>query len=412
MTEIQNREKFKEVGGGVSASQGFVAAGLSCGIKKDGKADLALIYSEREASAAGSFTTNRVQAAPVRLSRANLRGGRLRAVVINSGSANACTGKRGEEDALRMSMVTALELGVKPEMVAVCSTGRIGIPLPTDKIEEGIRGLAREIKAGGNGEAPEAILTTDTRAKVIALEFELDGVPVRIGGMAKGAGMIEPKMEVEGLKEATMLAFITTDAAVESGILRETLAEALGQSFNRLTVDGDTSTNDTVIVMANGASGAEVGSEGPSRKVFQAALDRVTRELARMIATDGEGATKFIEIVVKTAPTGEDARRAASAVANSNLFKSALWGATPNWGRLMAALGYSGAEFEEGKVRVCLDELEVVEGGLIKTIPEGELRKKLEEKELKITIELGGGGASEVYYTCDLTPEYVEINKD
>ncbi len=411
MTEIQNKEKFKEIEGGVSAPEGFVAAGLGCGIKKDGKSDLALIYSERVAFAAGSFTTNRVQAAPVKLSRSNLRGGCLRAVVVNSGSANACTGKRGEEDALQMALVTALELGIKPELVAVCSTGRIGIPLPIEKIEEGIRGLAGAIKAGGNSEAPEAILTTDTCSKVIALEFELDGVPVRIGGMAKGAGMIEPKMEVEPLKEATMLAFITTDAGVESGVLGEALTEALEQSFNRLTIDGDTSTNDTVIMMANGASGVEVGPTGPAREVFQAALDHVARELAKMIATDGEGATKFIEIEVRSAATSEDARRAASAVANSNLFKSALWGATPNWGRLMAALGYSGAEFDESKVRVCLDGLEVIGGGLIKDLPEEEVRKKLEKKELKITIELGGGEASEVYYTCDLTPEYVEINK-
>lgn len=405
-------EQFIAVEGGVSAPRGFVAAGVSCGIKSGGKEDLALFYSKREAAAAGAFTTNRVQAAPVKLSREHLTTGRCRAVIVNSGSANACTGERGEEDALTMARLAASGLGIEPESVAVCSTGRIGRRLPMEKIENGIRELTGLVRKGGNDRAPEAILTTDTRPKTLAVEFGLNGVPVRIGGTAKGAGMIYPKLRVAGLEHATMLAFIATDAGVESGLLRKTLSAAIEQSFNRVTVDGDTSTNDTVIVLANGASGMEVGPAGPARELFQAALNYLTRGLARMIAADGEGASKFVQIEVRSAATGAEAALAASAVANSSLFKSALWGETPNWGRIMAALGRSGAEFEESKVTVSLEGMEVVSGGLIASLPEDAVREKLKRKELRFVIELGAGRGSDVFYTCDLTPEYVEINKE
>ena len=384
---------------------GFKAAGVACGIKGREKNDLALIYSETDTAAAGAFTENRLPAAPVRLSRKVMAGGRCRAVIINSGSANACTGVEGYADAERMAGLTAEALKIDPGLVAVCSTGRIGDPLPMDKIEGGIAALAEIIRTGGNGAAPEAIMTTDTGPKQTAVEFEEEGITARIRGMAKGAGMIYPRMRVEGLSHATMLAFIITDVEAEAETLREALSRSLEQSFNRITVDGDTSTNDTVILMANGRSGVKAGVR------FREALDCLTRELARMIVADGEGATRFIEIEVRSAQSREDARVAAAAVANSNLLKCAFYGESPNWGRMLAALGYSGAEIEEGKVAVFLDEVEIIRDGLLREVPEDIITGKLKEKFWKFVIDLGLGEGNDFYYTCDLTPEYVEINK-
>lgn len=405
-------KNFSEIPGGVAAPKGFVAAGVHCGIKAEGKKDLALLYSERPASAAGAFTANRIQAAPVKLSRSRLQKGRCRAVIINSGSANACTGERGKKDALAMSRAVASALGVETELVAVCSTGRIGNFLPLDRIENGIGDLVKIIKRGGNGAAAEAILTTDSRPKELAVEFKLGDGLVRVGGMAKGAGMIYPRLRVNGLNEATMLAFITTDAEIKAELLNGMLADSLEQSFNRITVDGDTSTNDTVILLANGSSGKSIEAEDSHQPLFQGALNFITRKLAGMIVADGEGASKFVEIEVRGARTEEEARLAAAAVANSNLFKTSLYGETPNWGRIMAALGYSGVEVQEDKINVYLGDIPIIKDGLIAGFDPVLVQDLLRRASLHFKIDLGLGGAKELYYTCDLTPEYVEINKE
>ena len=391
---------------------GFRAAGIASGIKAAGKPDMALIYSDREATAVGAFTTNRVAAAPVRLSKKILADGSCRAVIVNSGSANACTGKRGAADAERMCTLTAAGLGLDPESVAVCSTGRIGKGLPMEKVEAGITSLAEIIADGGNGSAAEAIMTTDTYPKEVAVELEIEGRVCRLWGIAKGAGMIYPRMSVAGLPHATMLAFLATDLGVGVDLLRGALSRSVVQSFNRVTVDGDTSTNDTVILMANGESKAVIEPGSDSIGVFEDALNHVTGELARMIASDGEGATKLIRIEVRSAQTGDDARKAAAAVANSLLFKCALYGATPNWGRLLAALGYSGAAIEEKLIRVSLYGIEIVKDGLFSEVPDDSIAAKLKSRELNFVIELGLGKASDFYYTCDISPEYVAINKE
>ncbi len=391
--------------------KGFITAGTACGVKKSGDPDLVLLYSESEAAVAAAFTSNRVAAAPVRLSREVAGSGRCRAVIANSGCANAATGERGEADARRMAERTARSLGIDPALVAVASTGRIGTCLPIDRIEEGIETLAGLIREGGNSAAAAAIMTTDTRPKEIAREFEIGGRTARIWGIAKGAGMIYPRMRVAGEPHATMFCFLLTDLGADPGLLRSALAAALEESFNRITVDGDTSTNDTVILLANGASGvrAEPGTEG--EKTFREILARVSRELAWMIVADGEGAKKFVSIEVGGAKTGEDARRAAAAAANSLLFKCALYGECPNWGRLLAALGYSGAEIAEDRISVSLGDLEVVRGGLILDLAPGRAEDELRGKRINLRVDLGLGEERDVYYTCDISPEYVEINK-
>ncbi|MEA1927387.1 MAG: bifunctional ornithine acetyltransferase/N-acetylglutamate synthase, partial [Candidatus Auribacterota bacterium] len=282
---------------------GFRAAGVAAGIKQNGQPDMALIYSDVEATSVGAFTTNRVAAAPVRLSRKILANGRCRAVIVNSGSANAATGEGGRTDAVRMGELTAAGLGIDPDLVAVCSTGKIGKQLPMKEVEAGIVSLAEIINSGGNGSAREAIMTTDTYPKEAVVEFEMEGEICRIWGIAKGAGMIYPRMEVDGLPHATMLSFLATDLGVGADLLRSALSSSLSRSFNRITVDGDTSTNDTVILMANGSSGVKIDADTPAAEWFQEALDYLTRELALMIVADGEGATKLIKIEVRSAAT-------------------------------------------------------------------------------------------------------------
>ena len=390
---------------------GFRSAGFASGIKANGDNDMALIFSEVEATAAGAFTTNRVAAVPVWLDKKVLAGGRCRAVIVNSGCANACTGPQGEADAERMARLTAEGLSIDPGVVVVCSTGRIGKLLPMKKIETGIAGLSKIIKSGGNDSASKAIMTTDTHPKEVAVEFEVGGRICRVWGIAKGAGMIYPRMTVDGLPHATMLSFLTTDLGVSADLLRTSLSLSLAQSFNRITVDGDTSTNDSVIMMANGESQAAIESGSNGIEVFQDALNLVTGELARMIARDGEGATRLIKIEVQSASTREDARIAAASVANSLLFKCALYGETPNWGRLMAALGYSGALIEEKKITTSLNGIEIIRKGLLSEVDPAVIAEKLKSKFLTILIDLGLGDGSDFYYTCDISPEYVEINK-
>jgi len=391
---------------------GFKAAGIASGIKKTGQPDMAMIFSEADTTAAGAFTTNRVAAAPVWLGKKVMAGGSCRAIIVNSGCANACTGPQGEADAIRMADVTAQALGINPGLVAVCSTGRIGKFLPMEKIDEGIAGLAEIIRSGGNDSAAEAIMTTDTHPKQSAVEFEIDGRVCRIWGITKGAGMIYPRMLVNDIPHATMLAFLATDLGVDAELLRSALSRSLSRSFNRITVDGDTSTNDTVILMANGESKARLKPGTEEVQVFQEALDRVTGELARMIAADGEGATRLIRIEVRAASSREDARRAAAAVANSLLFKCALFGESPNWGRLLAALGYSGVEIDTEKITVSLGGIEIIRNGLLASADTWKVAEKLKSGSLEFLIDLGLGTGRDFYYTCDISPDYVEINKE
>lgn len=396
---MKKRVSFNWIDGGVTAPAGFLAAGVGCGIKKEGK-DLALLYSEAPASASALLTVNRVKAAPVAVTGKHLSDGTARAVIANSGGANACTGEDGYNDAVAMCLEVAGRLGLDPADVAVASTGKIGVRLPIDKVLAGVAWLAENLSDGGGGDAAEAILTTDTRKKECALSLDNVGKEVRIGAMAKGAGMICPHM-------ATMLAFITTDAAIEPGLLREALTEAVDASFNKITVDGDMSTNDTVICLANGMSGAgRIEIRDSSYEALAAGLEAVCVKLAREIVLDGEGATKFVEIRVRGASSDGDALEACRAIATSNLFKVALYGRSPNWGRIMAAIGASRAVFKPCDVGVFVGGEKVIEGGMIVS----RTAAVLETDKIEIEVVLGDGSGESRVWTCDLSPEYVEVN--
>ncbi|MDP9291060.1 MAG: bifunctional glutamate N-acetyltransferase/amino-acid acetyltransferase ArgJ [Verrucomicrobiota bacterium] len=398
---------MKIVKGGVTAARGFVAGSISCGIKSGGKLrpDLAMIYSTAPAVAAGTFTTNSVKAAPVLVSKAHLKARIARGIVANSGNANACTGAVGTGDARRMAAAAAQSLGVRENEMFVCSTGRIGVPMPIEKIERSIAQLSPLLSANGSTKAARAIMTSDSFAKETAVEFALGGKRVRLGGIAKGAGMIDPNM-------ATMLCFLTTDAAVAKSDLQRALAVAVEQSFNRITVDGDMSTNDTVILLANGMAGnAPVKGSDVAFGVFQKALNEVTLRLARMIVEDGEGVTKFIELRVRGAASVRDARRAAEAIANSALVKCAWFGSDPNWGRIMDALGYSKAKISEPMIDIFYDKHPAVRGGVASRTPVAALRKICRQQRFTITVDLRLGSAEYTVFTTDLTPRYVQFNK-
>ena len=397
---------YLEIPGGVTAAQGFLAGSVYCGIKASNadRPDIALIHSAHESVGAATFTTNRVKAAPVRVSMMHLRGGDVRAIVANAGNANACTGLVGIENAKRMAEAAGKALGIKARQVMVCSTGRIGVQLPIEKIEASIGALPAALTADGSNRAAQAIMTSDTFAKEIAVECEIDGKKVRIGGLAKGAGMIDPNM-------ATMLSFITTDAVIDKKQLQCALSVSVEQSFNRITVDGDMSTNDTVIMLANGAAGNKPLRHGkPAFKLFQRALDHVTRQLARMIVEDGEGVTKFVEVHVNGAATLSDARRAAEAVANSTLTKCAWFGGDPNWGRIMDALGYSGAKLREEVIDIFYDGTIAVRGGMPSKTPFAKLQEIVAQKRFTITIDLHLGKADYTVFTTDLSTDYVRLN--
>jgi glutamate N-acetyltransferase/amino-acid N-acetyltransferase len=334
----------------------------------------------------------------------HLRGADVRAVIANAGNANACTGVAGIQTAKRMVAATAKALKVRASQVMVCSTGRIGVPLPIRKMEKAIAQLPAALKNDGSRRAAEAIMTSDTFPKEVAVEFEIDGKRVRVGGLAKGAGMIDPNM-------ATMLCFVTTDAVIEKKVLQNALSASVDQSFNRITVDGDMSTNDTVIMLANGVAGNKSLRQGsPGLKLFQRALDHVTRNLARMIVEDGEGVTKFVEVHVNGAASLSDARKAAEAVANSTLTKCAWFGGDPNWGRIMDALGYSGAKLREETVDIFYDGIAAVKGGMATKTPFSKLQKIVAQKKITITINLHLGSADYCVFTTDLSTEYVKLN--
>lgn len=383
---------------------GFRAAGTSAGIKKSGGHDMAMLVSDVPAMAAGVFTRNRVNAAPVKLCRERLRSGRVQAVVVNSGNANACTGAKGLEDAYETSRAAAAVLGISKELVMVSSTGTIGTPLPMEKILAGVKDLAGLVSETGGEEAACAILTTDTRPKRHHVVLEMGGRPVTLVGMCKGAGMIEPNM-------ATMLCYILTDAAVEQPALQDLLADAVERSFNRISVDGDMSTNDSVIVMANGKAGNTPLAPGHADwPLFEKAVKELCLRLAVDIVADGEGAGKVISLKVSGAKTGAEADRAVRAIANSFLVKTSWTGNHPHWGRLMDVLGYCGIEVDENAVDIFYDDLPAALAGTAAGTPVDELKKILARHSFTISIDLHLGDGQASLYTCECTEEYVRIN--
>lgn len=389
----------------IAKVNGFLASAVESGLKKHGGLDLALIYSEKEATVAGVFTTNLVKAAPVVLSRQNVRNGKGRAIIVNSGNANACTGRQGFSDAVKTTELTAAALGIPAEEVFAASTGVIGQPLKMDRIAQSVHRLVDGLSPDGISQAARAIMTTDSFPKLSAFEGLAGGSPYRILGMAKGAGMIMPNM-------ATMLCFILSDVAIGQGELRQALSSGVQSTFNRITVDGDTSTNDTVLVMANGR--AENGPLGPSElHAFAEGLQTVMGELSKMIVRDGEGATKLVSVEIRGAKNPEDAQKAARTVANSSLVKTALYGQDANWGRIMAALGRAGVAMKEESVDIWVDDVQIVAGGLaVGPEAEGKAAEKMRRKEFSLAVDLRQGAHSDRILTCDLTHEYVSINAD
>lgn len=392
------------VPGGVTAAEGFLAAARAGGIRYVGRRDLGLLFSEGVGTtSAAVFTRNVLRAAPVAVTREAVAGGRVRAVVVNSGNANAATGARGLEDAYRMQAVAAEALGLEAEEVAVASTGVIGERLPMGSIEAGIREAA--LSLGRDGEPfAEAILTTDTRTKQAAVRLGVGGREVVVGGVAKGSGMIHPNM-------ATMLAFLTTDAAVEGDALQAALSAATERTFNRVTVDGDTSPNDMVLAMANGSSGNEpLTLDSPDYGVFAGAIEEVARALAKEIARDGEGATKLLEVRVEGAPDEASAAALAKAVAGSSLVKAAVFGEDANWGRVLTAMGYAGVPFDVSGVGISFGEVAVFASGEPVAHDPAEANATLAGDEVYVTARLGEGTASAAAWGCNLTHGYVEIN--
>lgn len=391
---MKKQQGFSKVAGSVTAARGFRAAGMAAGIKANGKKDLALIMSDVPATAAAVFTRNQVKAAPVKLDMEHIKGGRACAIVANSGNANACTGTIGMLHAKAMAAAVARRHGCPDRGVLVCSTGRIGVTMPIVKIEAGIKKLVKAVSRTGSRDAARAIMTTDTFPKECAVRVG----KCHVGGIAKGAGMIHPNM-------ATMLSFITTDAAIPRAALQRALVHAVNQSFNRISVDGDMSTNDTVILLANGLAGKV------SMPAFQDALDYVCRELAHMIVKDGEGVTKFVTINIHGAASDRDAEIAGRAVANSVLVKTSWCGGDPNWGRLMDAIGYSRAKVTEELVDIAYNGVPAVKRGMPTRTPMKKLRKIVAQPAFTIDIHLHLGRGHTTMTTCDLTEKYVTLNK-
>jgi glutamate N-acetyltransferase/amino-acid N-acetyltransferase len=387
---------------GVTYALGFTAAGVACGIKKNGGKDLALIKCDVVANAAGIFTKNIVKGHSLKLAQKNVANDRAQAVVINSGNANACLAERGEQDALLMAKLAAEKLGCLPEDVLTASTGVIGVPMPMDKIEAGIKSAV--LSRSGGLDAAQAIMTTDTIVKQAEESVVIGGSEVRIGGMAKGSGMIHPDM-------ATMISVITTDACICPEALKAALKVAADKSFNRISVDGDTSVCDKLLIMASGLAGNGEISEGTEDySLFLEALKRVCVRLAKMLAADGEGATKLLTIQVNGAKSAEDARLIACAIAKSPLCKTAAYGNDANWGRLLTAAGYSGASFDPGKVDIFIGDVQVCRQGGGLAFDEQAALEVLKKDEVTYTLELNDGDACETMWTCDLSTEYVNIN--
>ena len=391
-------------GSGVTYAQGFTAAGVACGIKKNGNPDLAVVKCDVRARAAGIFTRNIVKGHSLMLARKNVRNGYAQLVVINAGCANACLGPRGDADAREMARLAANRFGVRPEDVLTGSTGVIGFPLPLDKIAAGLD--AAVLSRSGGANAARAIMTTDTVPKEAQADVTIGGRTVRIGGMAKGSGMIHPNM-------ATMISVLTTDAAISVPALRQALREAAAVSYNRISVDGDTSVCDKVLILASGLAGNDViepDTEEYAR--FTAALKSVCVRLAKMLAADGEGATKLLTIQVKNARSARDAYLIASAIAKSPLCKTAAFGNDANWGRLLTAAGYSGARFNPEKVSVWIGSVKVCENGGGLPFDEEAALRELKQREVTYTLDFADGTASDTMWTCDFSLDYVKINAD
>lgn len=394
--------------GGIVTPKEFHASGTYCGIKTaKGNLDLGIIFSKIPATGAALFTTNKICAAPVLLGRKNIRGGKLRAVVVNSGNANACTGEHGYKDAEEMALITSKLLAIPPEEILVSSTGIIGKHLPMDKISAGIQQASASL---GNTPAhgrsiTQAIMTTDTRPKSIAIKIKTQGKEVFIGGISKGAGMISPNL-------ATMLCFLTTDAKISADLLHTCLVHSAEQSFNRITIDGHMSTNDTAAIMANGASGVEVTSDGAELSLFQKGLDYVTGWLAKAIILDGEGATKFIQILVTGAKSPNDATKTARTIGDSPLVKTAMHGSDPNWGRIVSAAGYAGVELDEANTTLHINDVLVYEKGMPASFDYAALKTSMQARDIFIHLQIGTGDYSDTIWTCDLSKEYVSINAD
>jgi glutamate N-acetyltransferase/amino-acid N-acetyltransferase len=398
-------DTLRTIPGGITAPEGFRAGSTACGIKADATTpDLAILAADVVCVATGTFTTNRAKAAPVILCQENLAatGGRAQAVIVNSGNANCATGEPGLRNARRMAELTAARLGIAPQLVLVSSTGIIGRQLPMEKIEAGISRITLSTE-GGNDFAT-AILTTDTRTKMLALEFAVAGRIVRLAGTTKGAGMIYPNM-------ATMLCYITTDAAIEQPYLAQILREAVDDSFNMIAVDGDMSTNDTVLCFASGLAGnTPLTADAPDAATFVQALRHLTTYLAREIARDGEGATKLMEVRITGAPSRADARRAARAITLSPLWQCALAGGDPNWGRIMAALGASGANIDPNQADIFLDDVQLVAGGMATSYSDEAARQVMARTEVIIGINLHQGSFAATAWGCDLTHGYIDEN--
>lgn len=395
------------VDGGVTAARGFRAGNTACGIKSDaGIPDLALLVADAPCAAAGTFTTSKTASHTVLLDREKLAasGGHAQAVVVNSGNANCSNGEQGMLDARHMTELAAQKLGIDPSLVLVSSTGIIGRRLPMDKVEKGIAQI--EVHPDGGPDFAQGIITTDTRTKTIAVEFAVDGKTVRLGGSTKGAGMIYPNM-------ATMLCYLTTDAAAEPAFLQKMLRAAVDDSFNMVCVDGDMSTNDTVLLFASGVAGnAPLTDSSPDAALFEAALRHVTRYLAREIPRDGEGATRFQTVTVRNAPTREDARKAARAITNSPIWQCAIAGGDPNWGRVIAALGKSGANLDHNKLDISLGGVLVLTKGVAINYDQEAAKQAMSQPEVAVDVDLHLGDASAVAWGCDLTHGYIEENAE
>lgn len=398
------------INGGVCAATGFTASGIHCGIRKNKtKKDLSLIYSEQLASAAAVYTTNLVKGAPLTVTKKHIANGKAQAVICNSGNANTCNAN-GIEIAEGMSELVAQQLNINAEDIVVASTGVIGQPLDLEPIAAGIPSLAKALSKDGGADAAEGIMTTDTVQKEIAVEFTLGGKTCKIGGIAKGSGMIHPNM-------ATMLVFITTDAAISPAMLQKALSSDIANTFNMISIDGDTSTNDMVVVLANGMAGnKEITADDADFAEFMKALNTVTVHLCRMIVSDGEGATKMLECSVCGAKDIDTAKTVAKSVVCSSLLKAAMFGADANWGRVLCAIGYSGADLDVSKIGVsfksCKGEIVVCQNGAGVDFSEEKAKEILLERDIEIAVTLGDGNAASTAWGCDLTYDYVKINGD
>ncbi len=384
---------------------GFQTSAVASGLKKNGGKDLGLIFSQVPANVAGVFTKNRVLAAPVLLDKQRIQSGRCQAIIVNSGNANCCTGEQGLRDAKEMARLVASALKISPELVQVASTGVIGEPLPIAKIEAAMPALVDALQSDDSSDVAGAIMTTDTVPKIVSESARIDGQTYTVTGIAKGAGMIRPDM-------ATMLCFICSDVGMPSNLLQEVLHAAVEKSFNRMTIDGDTSTNDTVLLMANGLSGLTVAAPA-QREAFQKVLDDVLIRLAKMLVKDGEGATKLVEIIVNGASSDEDADRVSQTVSHSNLVKTALFGEDANWGRIVAAIGRAGVPIEPNRIDIFFNDVQMVKNGTgCGEIAEAEATKVLKKPEFSIIIELKIGNGRATMLTCDFSIDYVKINAD